>query len=486
MTISKKLFWGFSVVLMLLITVTTVAIYALHRTQTSYDALVHVNAQLVDRVNVIGQSIREQVSDYRGAILYERDRDVYLERLHKGREQFDVTLDDIRKLTTDAEDIRILNEIVELNTAFGAAQNQVLTLIEDGELAQSVALSNAKVSPTSQRMIELVDQFRQQQLATVADTRAQLTRRAEFLTLLMVIVSAATIIAGLLISVFLGRGITGQLQESAAILSTSATEILATTTQLATGATETNTAISETTTTVEEVKQTAQLASEKARQVLESAQKAAQVSASGQQSVDDAIEGMRHIQTQMEAIAECIVRLSEQSQSIGEIIVVVGDLAEQSNLLAVNAAIEATRAGEQGKGFTVVAQEVKSLAEQSKQATKQVRSILSDIQQATSSAVLATEQGNKAVNAGVKQSTETGEVIRQLSENISEAADAATQIAASSHQQMIGMDQVALAMDNIRQASAQNAAGAKQAESAAQSLHDLGRKLIAMVSARVS
>jgi methyl-accepting chemotaxis protein len=112
---------------------------------------------------------------------------------------------------------------------------------------------------------------------------------------------------------------------------------------------------------------------------------------------------MKHIHDQMESVAASILHLSEQSQAIGEIIATVTDLAERSNLLAVNAAIEAAKADEQGKGFAVVAQEVKSLAEQSKQATAQVRTILNDIQTAMSAAVMATEQGSKAVDAGVKQ-----------------------------------------------------------------------------------
>ena len=159
----------------------------------------------------------------------------------------------------------------------------------------------------------------------------------------------------------------------------------------------------------------------------------------------------------------------------------MNDLAEQSNILAINAAIEAARAGEQGKGFAVVAQEVKNLAEQSKQATAQVRSILGDIQKATSGAVLAAEQGSKAVEAGVAQSMEAGEAIRTLSQSIAEAAQAATQIAASSQQQQVGMDQVALAMENIKQASVQNVAGTKQAETAAHSLNELGQKLKQLV-----
>ncbi len=268
-----------------------------------------------------------------------------------------------------------------------------------------------------------------------------------------------------------------ELTEGVGVLGSAAGEIVATTAQVASGAAETATAVTETTTTVEEVKKTAQLSSEKALYVSDTAQKAAQVSQGGRRAVEQSIEGINAVRRQMEAIAQSIVKLSEQGQAIGEIIATVNDLAEQSNLLAVNAAIEASKAGEQGKGFTVVAQEIKSLAEQSKQATMQVRGILGDIQKATTAAVLAAEQGSKAVEAGVKQSTESGEAIRALSQSIVEAAQAASQIAASSHQQQVGMDQVALAMDNIRQASAQNAAGTKQAEAAAHNLNELGRRL---------
>jgi methyl-accepting chemotaxis protein len=278
------------------------------------------------------------------------------------------------------------------------------------------------------------------------------------------------------------RGVTGEILEGVSVLGSSASEILATTTQIATGTAETASAVSETTTTVEEVRQTAQVASHKAKYVSESAQRAVQVSQSGRQSVEAALEAMNRIREQMASIANGIVRLSEQSQAIGEIVATVNDLAEQSNLLAVNAAIEAAKAGEQGKGFAVVAQEVKRLAEQSRQATAQVRAILGDIQKAISAAVLTTEQGGKAVEAGVQQSTQAGEAIRALSESIVEATQAATQIAASSQQQLIGMDQVALAMENIKQASTQNVAGTKQAELAAQSLHDLGQKLKQLVA----
>ena len=277
------------------------------------------------------------------------------------------------------------------------------------------------------------------------------------------------------------RSTTQEINEGVNVLVAAAAEILASTTQVAAGSAETATAVSQTTSTVEEVMQTAQLASEKAKMVADSAQSVAQISQSGRQSVQQSIEAMQRIQVQVESIGESIVRLSEQGQAIGEIIATVNDLAEQSNLLAVNATIEAAKAGEQGKGFAVVAQEVKSLAMQSKQATAQVRGILGDIQKATGNAVLMAEQGGREVSAGDKLSQQLGEAINDLGDSIEAAAHAATQIAASSKQQLIGMDQVALAMQNIREASSQNVASTKQTEVAAQNLHQLGLRLKAVV-----
>jgi methyl-accepting chemotaxis protein len=273
------------------------------------------------------------------------------------------------------------------------------------------------------------------------------------------------------------REMNREIRDGVSVLGSAASEILATTAQVAVGAVETATAVTQTTTTVEEVRQTSQVSSQKAKYVSDTAQKVAQVSQDGRKAVQATIEGMNRIREQMDSIAQSIMQLSEQSQAIGGIIATVNDLAEQSNLLAVNATIEAAKAGEAGRGFAVVAQEVKSLAEQSKQATAQVRGILNDIQRAMSAAVMATEQGSKAVAAGVRQSTETGEVIRMLAESIAEAAQAAAQIAASSQQQLSGADQVALAMESIKQASAQNVTSTRQTESAAQNLHELGQKL---------
>jgi methyl-accepting chemotaxis protein len=273
------------------------------------------------------------------------------------------------------------------------------------------------------------------------------------------------------------RRMTGEVGSGAKVLAATANTILTTTTQVAAGSTETATAIAETSVTMEEVRQTVQMSAEKAQQVSEGAQRTAQVAQSGREAVEAVTQGMGRIREQVEAVANSILRLSEQSQAIAQIIAAVSDLADQSNLLAVNAAIEAARAGEQGRGFAVVAREVKSLADQSKQATEKVRTILGEIQKAMGAAVMATEQGSKAMEAGVKQSAQAGDSIRVLAASIETAAEAAIQIAASSQQQLAGVSQVALAMENIKQASIQNATGIKQAETAAKDMNALSQSL---------
>jgi len=171
-----------------------------------------------------------------------------------------------------------------------------------------------------------------------------------------------------------------------------------------------------------------------------------------------------------------------EGQAVGEIVATVTDIAEQVNLLSVNAAIEAARAGDQGKGFSVVAQEIKSLAEQSKQATSQVRTILNEVQKGISAAVMVTEQGSKAADAGVKQAAEAGQAIKVLTDSVTESAQAATQIAASSQQQTVGMDQVVDAMENIKKASAESLSSTKQVEISASDLNKLSQKLKDLVS----
>jgi methyl-accepting chemotaxis protein len=268
--------------------------------------------------------------------------------------------------------------------------------------------------------------------------------------------------------------------EGVKTLASAITEISTTTTQLATSATETLTSVSEVSNTADEVKETAKMTNEKAEHVVARAEEVITISEAGMSSVKESVAGMNHVKDEMESIAEGILKLSEQTQNIGEIITAVKDLADQTNLLSVNASIEASKAGEQGKGFAVVAQEVKTLADQSKEAAEQVAAILNDIQKAASGAVLSTERGGKAVDSGMGLSSQSQNTIAALTKRVTESSDTASQIAASSYQQLVGIDQVAQAIESIKEATTQNVDASRQLESSTRNLTGLSGKLKAL------
>lgn len=268
-----------------------------------------------------------------------------------------------------------------------------------------------------------------------------------------------------------------QTREAATDLSSSAAEILAATTQQLSSSNEQSASISETTTTVEEIKTITEQAVTRAQEVSESSLQTREVSKTGNLSVQETVASMDRIKQRVESIAENILALAEQTQQIGEIITTVSDIAAQSNMLSLNASVEAARAGEHGKGFAVVAAEVRGLATQSKQATAQIRAILSDIQDATNAAVMATEEGSKQVEEGMRLATHTGAAIEQLWHVIDESAQTALQLVAGGRQQASGMEQIAQAMSNINQATLQSLASTRQAEMTAQNLSQLAKRL---------
>ena len=274
---------------------------------------------------------------------------------------------------------------------------------------------------------------------------------------------------------------TGNISLATTDITSASSEIFAATSQHNSGASEQAAAINQTTVTVDEVRQTAEQTTERAQFVAQSAKKSVEISDEGMAAVDQTVVGMNQIKNKVEQIAANIIALSEQTQQIGEIISTVNDIAEQSNLLALNASIEAARAGEQGKGFAVVASEVRNLAEQSQQATSQVRAILDDIQKATNTVVMVTEEGTKHVDSGLEKAESAGDTIKTLAGSINEASEAAQQIVASVEQQAAGMDQIAAAMTNINQSTSQSLVSTKQTEEATQKMVDLGDRLKDMI-----
>ena len=278
------------------------------------------------------------------------------------------------------------------------------------------------------------------------------------------------------------RELASQTQEGTVNITSATAEILASSSQMASSTREQASAVNEVTSTVEEIKSSAEQVAQRAQGVAEGAAEAARAAQRGAEASDEAIAGMDDIREKVESIAENILSLSEQTAQIGDIIDTVTDIADQSNILALNAAIEAAQAGEAGKGFRVVADEVRSLAEQSRQAAAQVKIILGDIQKASNLAVMATEQGTKGVGAGSELVDRTAQTIRELAEVVQGSAQAAQQIVAGVQQQTIGLDQIAIGMADINQAAQQSAAGAQQSQKAAEDMNALAAQLKQVVA----
>jgi methyl-accepting chemotaxis protein len=276
------------------------------------------------------------------------------------------------------------------------------------------------------------------------------------------------------------RQLARQSREATENLNAAAAEIRASTQEQAASVEEQLAAVQETAATVDEITHSGAQIGKRAQEVIASAQAAAQTSMAGLQAVDDTARAMDAIREQAEAVAENIVALSEKTQAVGEIITSVNDISERTHLLALNAAIEAAAAGENGRSFAVVASEMKTLADQAKDATTQVRSILGDIQRGINSSVMLTEEAVKRVTAGKERTDITQQTITGISGQIQESVQTFQQIVASTNQQQLGIEQVMGALQNIRQASQQTAAGTRQLDTAAANLSQLSQQLLGL------
>src|SRR5262245_56412407 len=207
--------------------------------------------------------------------------------------------------------------------------------------------------------------------------------------------------------------------------------------------------LEEANTTAREIKQTSMLAAKKAESMLEQAQRADEVGKQGEASLAATLGGLGEIRGQVTTIAAQIGKLAERTQQIGTITRTVKDLADQSNMLALNAAIEAVRSGEHGKGFSIVAREIRNLADQSIRATERVKEILDDTARAIRAAAQTTDRGTERMEQELVQVRGSGETLRQLSGILQDSGEVVRQIAASVQQQDAGFAQIFVAIADL-------------------------------------
>jgi len=268
-----------------------------------------------------------------------------------------------------------------------------------------------------------------------------------------------------------------EVNEAIQATSSSSTEISSSTEQMAAGAEEQSSQTGEVATAVEQMTKTIVETTRNANAAAENSKHAGQVAHEGGSAVENTIKGMQRIAEVVQSSAETVKKLGTSSDQIGEIVQVIDDIADQTNLLALNAAIEAARAGEQGRGFAVVADEVRKLAERTTKATKEIAEMIKQIQKDTSEAVVSMTTGTEEVDKGKKLAEHAGQSLKEIIEATIKVVDDINQVATASEEQSSSAEQISKSIEMINNVTTETASGIHQVAKTAEDLNRLTSNL---------
>ena len=285
--------------------------------------------------------------------------------------------------------------------------------------------------------------------------------------------------AGFLIT----RSLSGQIGAAVRHVQSSSAELQSAANQQASGAKESATAMTEITTTISELLATSRQIAESAQRVAHVAEETSAAARAGDHTAQKTHESVGGIQRQVELIVTHMLDLGKKSQQIGGILEIINELAEQTNILAINATIEASGAGEAGKRFAVVADEIRKLADRVGGSTKEIRTLIEEIRAAVNTTVMATEGGSKAVDLGARQFVEVTAALKQITELLATTTAAAREIELSTKQQATAVEQVNVAVANVAKAAKETEVSSGQTLQTAGQLAGLSRELIRLIQA---
>ncbi len=281
----------------------------------------------------------------------------------------------------------------------------------------------------------------------------------KIVTILIILVSLAVVLS---LGIFRTRQVVHLIKQLVNVISASIQQTFSGLDQQARIAGQQATSVHETTTTMDELEASCRQSAQQAKSATTAAQQALTTAEDGSQAVKETLESMFILEKKVVAIAEQIVHLSAQASQIASISQIVSDLANQTNMLALNSSVEAVRAGEYGKGFAVVANEIRRLSDQSQKSADKINILVSNIQKAINSTVMVTEEGTKIVRTGVEKVQKSDEAFAGVADAVNYMVVNNQQISLNLKQQLDAIQQVVQAMDNINRGAKETATGINQ------------------------
>jgi len=484
-TFGRKLGLAFAAVMAVGLAISAVAIFALKSTIASEERIIAENAtNLISAAN-LNASIMERMAANRGFLLTKEP--VFLDEHQQCKIEFRELVNAIRSHLSDAVGGRILDQIEQVSAAQLSAIENIIAAAKQNVATEAITKQfDSEVMPKNRELRQLVDQFvaLQKQGMEAAKRTASDAATAAIRTVVG-IAAAGTVLAALMAILF-SRSLGKQIGSAVRHIQSSATELQAAANQQTTSSKEQVAAMNEISTTVKELLLTAKQIAESAQRVAEIAGDTAAAAGEGDATVKRAQQEFGTIRLQVDAIVTHMLDLGKKSQQIGGIVEIINELADQTNILAINATIEAAGAGESGKRFSAVADEIRNLADRVGGSTKEIRSLVEEIRAAVHTTVMATESGSKAVDAGTRQFGDVTVAFQQITNLLGTTTEASREIELSTKQQSSAVEQVNVAVADVAQAAKESEASSSQVLQTVSELTGLSRDLTKMIQPRAA
>ncbi len=479
-TFGKKIAFGFAVCFVLLLAIGLVAYRSLETlTKTSY-AVTHTY-QVLGRIDGIISLLKDAETGQRGFVITGDEN--YLEPYQAALGAIDKLVGELRELTADNP-----NQQKRIDAMAPLIAAKLAELKRTIELRRSAGFEPTQKAVASNVGKQYMDDLRRLGSQMDQEERELLKRRAEEVESAAnsanIVIALGTLFCLVFVSVtgfYLTRSLTTQIGSAVRHIQSSSAELQSAANQQATGAKETSTSMNEITTTISELLATSRQIAESAKRVAGVAEQTAGAARSGEGTVQKANDSIAGIRRQTDLVVNHMLELGKKSQQIGAVLEIVAELAEQTNIISINASIEAAGAGESGKRFAVVADEIRKLADRVAGSTKEVRGLIDDVRGAVNTTVMATETGSKAVDAGSRQFDEVASAFRQIAGLVTTTTEAGREIELSTKQQTTAVEQVNVAIANTAQATRETEASSGQMLQTASQLALLSKDLMRLV-----